>query len=235
VDLTEQAEEMLESLLFALRDNPQGAVAVSELREQSPAAAAELEAAGLVTRHEEKLALTETGRAEAEDVLRRHRLAERLLVDVLDVKDELVHDAACRFEHIIRKGIDDHVCTLLGHPRVCPHGKPIPPGPCCQEKRAATSGVVTSLAEMAAETTGRIAYIHTNERATLEKLIAMGALPGAPVEVVQTFPSFLFQVGQTQVAVDRAIAEHIYVRLDPEESPARGPRRRLRGGRRRPL
>ncbi len=228
MELSDKAEEILESLFVATRDNPGHAVAVSCLPEgDASGVIEELTAAGLVTRADDALTLTETGAKEAEGILRRHCLAERLLVDVLDVGEELVHQAACRFEHIIRRGIDDHICTLLGHPRFCPHGTPIPPGPCCLENRDLALRVVAPLSALSPGDSGRIAYIHTRERATLDKLIAMGALPGAEVSAIQTFPSYVFQVGQTQVAVDRQIADNIYVRL--EHGPGLRPtRRRLR-------
>jgi DtxR family Mn-dependent transcriptional regulator len=232
VELSDKAEEILESL--AAQANPEAAVEICHLPEQGPPEAVEeLIAAGLAARQGETIALSETGRQEAAGILRRHRLAERLLVDVLGVGEELVHQTACRFEHIIRKGIDDRICTLLGHPRFCPHGSPIPPGPCCAENRDSTLRVVAPLSNLAPGTSGRIAYIHTRERRALEKLIAMGALPGAEVEVIQTFPSFLFQVGQTQVAVDRQIADTIYVRVDQPPAAPAGWRRRFRLGRQR--
>jgi len=230
MELSDKAEEILESLFVAARDNPAAAVAVSRLPAgDAGEAIAELTAAGLVTRQDDALVLTESGRKEGEGVLRRHCLAERLLMDVLDVGEELVHQTACRFEHIIHKGIDDRICTLLGHPKFCPHGTPIPPGPCCIENRDTALPVVAPLADLPAGASGRIAYIHTRERGTLDKLIAMGALPGADISVIQVFPSYVFQAGQTQVAVDRQIADSIYVRVaQPPPRPIRA-RRRFRG------
>ena len=240
MELSDKAEEILESLFVATQDNPTAAVAVADLGEPAaPEAVEELVAAGMVARRDGALVLTEAGRGEGQGILRRHCLAERLLTDVLDVGEDLVHQTACRFEHIIRRGVDDHICTLLGHPKFCPHGTAIPPGPCCVENRESALPVVAPLADLPAGAAGRIAYIHTRERGTLEKLIAMGALPGAEVSVVQTFPSYVFQVGQTQVAVDRPIAESIYVRVAQPPAgaqprpPGRGWRRRL-GGRGRP-
>jgi len=72
--------------------------------------------------------LTAEGRELARNVVRRHRLAERLLVDLLDVGREDVEGPACRFEHVLNQGVDDRICTLLGHPPTCPHGKLIPRG-----------------------------------------------------------------------------------------------------------
>ena len=75
---------------------------------------------------------TAKGEARARDVIRRHRLAERLFMDVLNIHDEYeVEQSACKFEHILSPEVTDKMCTLLGHPVACPHGSPIPKGECC--------------------------------------------------------------------------------------------------------
>jgi putative ABC transport system ATP-binding protein len=75
---------------------------------------------------------TDRGRRRAEDVIRRHRLAERLFTDSLAMDNEAeIEQQACRFEHILSPEATDKICSFLGHPRTCPHGAPIPPGPCC--------------------------------------------------------------------------------------------------------
>jgi hypothetical protein len=76
--------------------------------------------------------LTEAGSRRARDVIRRHRLAERLFTDTFAVEDSEAHVQACRFEHIITPDLDQRICSFLGHPKTCPHGNPIPPGPCCE-------------------------------------------------------------------------------------------------------
>ena len=75
--------------------------------------------------------LTLTGSHRARDVVRRHRLAERLFKDTFSVDETEAHQQACKFEHIISPELDQRICTFLGHPKTCPHGNPIPPGPCC--------------------------------------------------------------------------------------------------------
>jgi putative ABC transport system ATP-binding protein len=75
--------------------------------------------------------LTPSGTARARDVVRRHRLAERLFKDTFAVDDSEAHNQACKFEHIISPELDQRICTFLGHPKTCPHGNPIPPGQCC--------------------------------------------------------------------------------------------------------
>ena len=78
--------------------------------------------------------LTPVGSQRARDVVRRHRLAERLFKDTFAVDDSEAHTQACKFEHIISPELDQRICTFLGHPKTCPHGNPIPPGDCCNGK-----------------------------------------------------------------------------------------------------
>jgi putative ABC transport system ATP-binding protein len=75
--------------------------------------------------------LTPMGSRRARDVVRRHRLAERLFKDTFAIDDSEAHTQACKFEHIISPELDQRICTFLGHPTTCPHGKSIPPGACC--------------------------------------------------------------------------------------------------------
>ena len=76
--------------------------------------------------------LTPQGRQRAADIIRRHRLAERLFTDSLALDSESeIEQQACKFEHILSPEATDKICSFLGHPRTCPHGAPIPPGPCC--------------------------------------------------------------------------------------------------------
>ena len=79
--------------------------------------------------------LTPGGSRRARDVVRRHRLAERLFKDTFAIDDDEVHNQACKFEHIISPELDQRICSFLGHPKTCPHGNPIPPGDCCNGKR----------------------------------------------------------------------------------------------------
>lgn len=73
-----------------------------------------------------QLALSEVGRTLATRVMRKHRLAECLLVSVIDLPWEEVHIEACRWEHVISESVERRLFELLGHPERCPHGNPIP-------------------------------------------------------------------------------------------------------------
>ena len=70
--------------------------------------------------------LTGKGRARAESVVRKHRLAERLLTDVIGLEWHKAHVEACRWEHVISDEVEARLVELLGHPTTCPHGNPIP-------------------------------------------------------------------------------------------------------------
>src|ERR1700728_2133558 len=81
---------------------------------------------GYVSRHGRRLDLTESGRVLAEKVVRKHRLAERLLVDVIGLEWHKVHREAGRWEHVISDDVEARLVELLGDPATCPHGNPIP-------------------------------------------------------------------------------------------------------------
>jgi putative ABC transport system ATP-binding protein len=84
------------------------------------------------------LEFTERGHKRAQDVIRRHRLAERLFVETLHVDNEAeIEQQACKFEHILSPEATDRICSFLGHPATCPHGSPIPAGACCSRTRSA--------------------------------------------------------------------------------------------------
>ena len=207
IEMSSHAEDYLEQLYS--RD-VEGEASASPLPDDR--VLGELLRHQLVTHDNGHLALTPAGTEQARAAVRRHRLAERLVHDVMNVHGQQVDEAACEFEHSLHHGIDDHICTLLGHPKTCPHGRPIPPGRCCLERKNAAEAAIVSLAAMKSGERGAIAYLSSNEAETMQKLMALGAFPGAPVSVVQTFPSVVFQVGQTQIALDKALARDIYVR-----------------------
>jgi DtxR family Mn-dependent transcriptional regulator len=192
-------------------------------------------AAGLIRREGGAWRLTAAGLPEARDVVRRHRLAERLLKDVLSVgADDQLEDGACTFEHILQHGLAERVCTLLGHPAVCPHGKPIPRGPCCRAARRDPIREVSALADGEVGWTGRVAYLSTRDSRQVQKLMAMGVLPGSPMRLLQRFPTYVFQVGYSQFAVDRELASLIFVHWHPPEAaeapgPPGGPHRHRHG------
>lgn len=167
---------------------------------------------GWVTRG--ALTLTAEGQVLARRAIRRHRLAERLLSDLMGAGQERAEEDACVLEHSLVEGLDDKVCTFLGHPRICPHGHPIPEGDCCKSASQTVDPVVLSLARLKAGQGGTIAYLSAHESGDLQKFLAMGVHPGDPIAVVRQTPSIVFKCGHSQFAIDRHMAEQVYVRRD---------------------
>ena len=207
--LTDNEEEILESLWIEVEEN-KNIPNTKVLKDES--AFGELLEKNLVDINIEKL-LTPKGLVEAEKCVRRHRLAERLMADILYVKDPLLHEASCKFEHGLHHGLEDNVCTLLGHPRACPHGKPIPVGDCCKKFDKMPKRLIVSLKEMNPQDAGKISYINTSDSEILKKLIAMGILPGNQIKLLHRFPSYMFEMNNSSFAIDKDLAENIHVLL----------------------
>ena len=208
-----EIEEVLETLWVRSQEKYEQSIDCMALNLKDASILGEMKEQALVTVQNGIVGLTAKGLKAGRDIIRRHRLAELLLTDIIDVKsDALVHETACGFEHLLRKGIDDKICTLLGHPGQCPHGKPIPPGKCCSQKDK-QAGQVLPLSSLESEQKGKVSYLHTKDSKELKKLMAMGLLPGTPVTLIQSFPSYVFRLGYTQFAVDKKIADEIYVKL----------------------
>ena len=205
------AEEILETMWVHTVEEEKGHMELSVARGEP--AIDELLKADYIKLAGEKLAFTEKGRGEGRAIVRRHRLAERLFTDILDIKKNLVHPVSCRFEHLLHEGIEENICILLGHPRTCPHGRAIPEGECCRKSREVIDKIISPLDKLKANQKGRVAYIHTKDPKRLQKLMAMGVLPGMTITLIQRFPSYVFQIGQSQFAVDKDLAEAIFIRL----------------------
>jgi DtxR family Mn-dependent transcriptional regulator len=219
--VSEPAQELLEQLWIAVEEDAQSGLRLP-LRGGAPAEAEELVRQGYAMRGQDCLLLTEAGKPQAEQAVRRHRLAERLLADVLSSSGAQIDTQACQLEHALFEGVDEAICTLLGHPQFCPHGKPIPPGECCLQGRKQVDRLIAPLVELQAGQRGTIAYLRMGDGASGEaardskqtqKLTAMGVLPGVSITLLRRSPSFVFEAGYSQFAVDESIAADIYVRL----------------------
>ena len=132
ISLSKKAEEYLE-MIHRLEEK-RGVARTSELAHQLkivPGSVtntiANLEKRGLVTREPYKgVTLTEKGRKYSLKILRKHRLAERLLTDILHLDWSKSHKTACELEHAIPEDMVKHLEKVLNHPQTCPHGNPIP-------------------------------------------------------------------------------------------------------------
>lgn len=136
---------------------------------------------GYVTREGRRLSLTDSGRALAEKVVRKHRLAERLLVDVIGLEWHKVHREAGRWEHVISDDVEARLVELLGDPATCPHGNPIP-----GSHSAAPSVATRSLAEVGVGQRVRLLRISEEVELNLGSLTLLddgGFIPGAVARV----------------------------------------------------
>jgi DtxR family Mn-dependent transcriptional regulator len=213
MQISDDAEEILEELWTVIVEKKEDVTLKALGLDRKDENVKELLDLRLIEFVQDEIKLTAKGREEARGTIRRHRLAERLLADILDTKEGYIEEMSCKMEHALYKGVDESICTILGHPRVCPHGAPIPKGRCCRQAGWKAQKVVFPLSELVVGQKGKIAYIHSQEPQKLQKLMGMGVMPGMNVTLITRFPSFVFQLGQTQIAVDKDIAQDIYVRL----------------------
>jgi DtxR family Mn-dependent transcriptional regulator len=211
--LSEKAEEILEALWIAVEEKGKGHLEIDKVGvEAGEPAYAELTELAFIEVRDGCVYFRPEGKDEGRQTIRRHRLAERLMMDVLNIRGEDGDRKACQFEHLLNEGVDTKVCTMLNHPSTCPHGRQIPPGDCCIEaKRLGDIGVVP-LTELKSTQEGEIAYIQTDDSKKMQKLMAMGVLPGNRIQLMQTFPTYIFRVGFSEFAIDTQMAREIFVR-----------------------
>ncbi|MFA7403812.1 MAG: metal-dependent transcriptional regulator [Pelobacteraceae bacterium] len=211
--LSEKAEEILETLWITVEEG--GAAFLDPEKTSFPLddpAYQELTGNALIEIRQGMIYFRPEGHDEGKMTIRRHRLAERLMMDVLNIRGDDGEFKACQFEHLLNEGADVKVCTMLNHPTTCPHGKPIPPGECCAQARANGDLGVVPLTEFKSGQEGEIAYIQTEDNKKMQKLMAMGVLPGNKIVLVQAYPSYIFRVGYSEFAIDTNLAKEIFVR-----------------------
>lgn len=158
------------------------------------------------------LILTEEGTLLGESVVRRQRLAECLLSNVFELDQPEWEHSACEFEHILSVGVTKSICTFLGHPPVCPHGKPVPKGDCCKTFSKDLKPLVLNASEMRPGEYGRVVFISPKHHDRLDKLSSLGLVPGAIVKLHQKQPTYVLDIGETSLAIDLDIAREIFVK-----------------------
>jgi DtxR family transcriptional regulator, Mn-dependent transcriptional regulator len=213
----QKVEELLETVFTEREQGRDDAVGVlahaaAHAERASPSDLSELAAAGLVRLEDGRIALTAAGEKRARDVVRRHRLTERLFRDLLQLSDDATESQACELEHILSPEATESVCTLLGHPPTCPHGKAIPPGPCCGAVQKTLRPLVTGLPSFDLGAAGRIVFIAPKFHDRMDRLAALGVIPGSEIRLHQRSPSFVIEVGETTIALDPEIAREIDVK-----------------------
>ena len=156
--------------------------------------------------------LTRQGLRAAGDLVRRHRLIERLLTDVLRMPWEKVHDEADKLEHAISPELEKRLLELFGRKGTCPHGNPFTP--VLPARRGAGLFPLTEAPENKRLRVVRIAELHERDTDFLKSLAAVRLLPGSEVVLVRrTFDGILeLRVGEQEAAFSRAFGARIWVR-----------------------
>ncbi len=170
-----------------------------------------LETQNLVVRSNDEMHFTKEGEKLGEVIIRRHRLAEVLVTSILKVKKAKMDEIACEVEHSLQEEVEESICTLLGHPEICPDGKPIPAGNCCRNHSREVVNTVTSLHELAPGEQGRITYIKPGSHSNLHQLLSFGLNPGVTVTVHRITPAFCIKFENTELALDPEIVKNIFV------------------------
>ncbi len=170
-----------------------------------------LEAEGYLEPRVRGVALTPQGRRRAESVVRKHRLAERFLVDVVGLPWAKAHIEAGRWEHVISDEVEARFVALLDNPATCPHGNPIPGGPPVADHQVA-------LAEVPAGSRVRLARITEQvevDAAALEYLSETGFVPGTEGTILAKGPdgAATLDIDGAAVALGPALARQLFVVL----------------------
>jgi DtxR family transcriptional regulator, Mn-dependent transcriptional regulator len=193
------------------------------LRQSGPTVSqtvARMERDGLLTVEGDRhLELTAEGRRQATSVMRKHRLAECLLIDVIGMEWEEVHIEACRWEHVMSDSVERRIATLLGAPTMCPHGNPIPG----VDELAAhavpdAEGPLVTLEEAAAGGSEKAVVRRISEQIQpdadmMRDLREAGAQPGRTVRIANDGSGVTLTTDDGTTTVDGLIARHVFVSL----------------------
>ncbi|MBI3592612.1 MAG: metal-dependent transcriptional regulator [Nitrospirae bacterium] len=210
----ERIDEALE-LLWVLSEEGYGDIKRFALSSDDPDVEfliGALTADGLAAAEGQDIKLTDKGSRLARGLIRRHRLAERLFTDVFDLSMEVVDEDACKMEHILSEELTDSVCTFLGHPPTCPHGKPIPRGECCKKYKLDVQPVVVRLTDFEVGQRCKIVFITPSEASRISRLSSIGIIPGSIIRLIQRRPSVVLQIDETTIAIDPELAKEIFVK-----------------------
>jgi DtxR family Mn-dependent transcriptional regulator len=206
----ERMEMYLKGVLTVVETAPPATVSkVAEFMGVSAPSASEmlrrLEHQGYVRGADDGFALTPSGLAKATKVVRRLRLAERLLSDILKLELPKVYDEACKMEHVISDEVEARLATVLGHPRMCPHGLPIP-------GEGGGLPATHGLLEVPLGQRLSVASVPEEDAEMLTYLAEQGLVPGAAI-VVEEIAPFNGPVTVTVEGTKRAISREVASRV----------------------
>jgi DtxR family Mn-dependent transcriptional regulator len=229
--LTEKMEEYLEALFkLGCDDEPLNPARLSEYLGVTPPTVLDmlrrLEADGFIRyaeaakgrahgkhvgRARRKISLTRKGERAAKALVRRHRLSERFLTDVLGLDWESAHREACKFEHVISPEVEEKLADMLGNPETCPHGYPIPD----ENGHIKDDEEIKPLCDLSANEEGCIARVEEEEPHLLQYLATLGLMPDVDFEIKEVAPfggPILVKIGDAQYALGREVASKIWTK-----------------------
>jgi DtxR family Mn-dependent transcriptional regulator len=194
---------------------------IAERLDQSPPTVsqtiARMERDGLLTvTSDRRIDLTAEGRSIATRVMRKHRLAECLLVQVIGLDWQLVHDEACRWEHVMSETVERRLLEILGHPTESPYGNPIPGlAELGDDASDEFLGGMVSLTDLPRETTSvvvrRIGEPIQSDTKLMTRLRRAGLRPNSPISIERVDGKLHLGAGARAVALDDTIASHVFV------------------------
>ncbi len=224
-DLIDTTEMYLRTIFELVEEDivPLRARIAERLHQSGPTVSqtvARMERDGLVTVEGDRhLQLTDEGMRLATRVMRKHRLAERLLVDVIGLDWELVHAEACRWEHVMSETVERRLLELLNNPTESPYGNPIPGLAELGQEDTGEEFMagVEPLSQVAGPDSARVLVRRISEEMQKDEslmgtLRRIGALPDKTVAVSVTEEGILLGSGGETAEVDLEAAEHIFVR-----------------------
>ena len=167
------------------------------------------------------LQLSDAGRHQAVSVMRKHRLAERLLADVIGLDWEDVHIEACRWEHVMSEAVERRIVALLDKPLVCPHGNPIPgldelglPFATADDPTQLISLTAAGQVAGAEVTIDRISEQLQPDAELMHRLTRAGLRPGRRVHVAAAGPDVEVWTDGVRTPIEAGVSDHVFVRTD---------------------
>jgi DtxR family transcriptional regulator, Mn-dependent transcriptional regulator len=211
--LTEKHEEILEAI-WAAGENKQFSLDAVKNRcamEFTEFDLKEMEQQNLIVLNADKILFSALGKGHAELVIRRHRLAEVLVNSILQLKNTEMEEIACKMEHSLIPEVEESICILLGHPEICPDGKDIPKGKCCNRGQSNVTNTVVPLSALKPGESGKITFIKPASHDNLHRLLSLGLQPGVQVLVHAISPAYCVKFDNIELALDKDLADNIFV------------------------
>lgn len=166
------------------------------------------------------LQLSDSGRHQAVSVMRKHRLAECLLADVIGLDWEDVHIEACRWEHVMSEAVERRIVVMLDGPRLCPHGNPIPgldelgmTLDAAQDMSVLLSLTVAAQGADTEVTIDRISEQLQPDSDLMHLLTRAGLRPGARVHVAAEGSNVAVWTDGEHTPLDALVSDHVFVRM----------------------